>query len=65
MDLLTAKQASEKWGISTRRVTRLCEEGRIEGATKIAGAWLMPGDARKPPDARIKSGKYIKKSKNA
>jgi predicted site-specific integrase-resolvase len=66
MNLLTAKQASEKWGISTRRVTRLCEEGRIKGAAKIAGAWLMPADARKPSDARIKSGQYIKKkNKNA
>ena len=61
MDLLTAKQAIEKWGISARRVTRLCEEGRIEGAAKIAGVWLMPADASKPSDARIKSGNYIKK----
>ena len=34
MDLLTAKQASEKWGISTRRVTRLCEEGSMDTTGK-------------------------------
>ena len=58
MDILTIKEASLMWGISIRRITVLCNEGRIEGATKIAGAWLLPKDAQKPADARIKSGKY-------
>lgn len=58
MDILTIKEASLMWGISVRRITVLCNEGRIEGAKKIAGAWLLPKDAKKPRDARIKSGKY-------
>ncbi len=58
MDILTIKEASLMWGISIRRITVLCNEGRIEGATKIAGAWLLPKNAQKPADARIKSGKY-------
>ena len=60
MELLTVKEASEKWNISVRRVAVLCEQGRIEGATKIAGVWILPPDCKKPSDARIKSGKYIK-----
>lgn len=58
MDILTIKEASLMWGISIRRITVLCNEGRIEGARKIAGVWLLPSDAEKPQDARIKSGKY-------
>ena len=55
MDFLTTKQASEIWGISQRRVAILCEEGRIIGAVKAGRTWLMPTDAKKPTDARIKS----------
>lgn len=29
---ITVKQASEKWGISDRRVRVLCSEGKIPGA---------------------------------
>ena len=58
MDILTIKEASLMWGISVRRITVLCNEGRIIGAKKIAGVWLLPKDAEKPKDARIKSGKY-------
>lgn len=59
MELLTVKEASEKWNISVRRVSVLCEQGRIEGATKVAGVWILPPDCKKPSDARIKSGKYV------
>ena len=33
-EILTVKDASAWWGISIRRVTALCEQGRIEGAIK-------------------------------
>ena len=58
MNILTIKQASLEWGISERRITFLCSQGRISGAEKVAGAWLLPKDAKKPEDARVKSGKY-------
>ena len=60
MEVLTTKQASELWSISRRRITKLCEEGRIKNATKVGGIWIMPIDTEKPTDARIKSGKYRK-----
>ena len=58
MDILTIKEASSIWGISIRRITVLCNEGRIVGAQKVAGVWLLPKDAEKPTDARVKTGKY-------
>ena len=57
---ITLSEASEKWGISVRRISTLCVEGRIAGAKKVGSYWVIPDDADKPKDARIKSGKYIK-----
>lgn len=61
MAYLSVHQTAEKWGISTRRIQTLCGEGRIPGATKIGCYWVIPDDAEKPIDARIKSGRYIKR----
>ena len=55
MEFLTTKQASELWGISTRRIAVLCEQCRIEGAVKAGKTWLLPPDAKKPTDQRLKS----------
>ncbi len=60
MEYLSIKQTSEKWGISVRRVQTLCSAERIPGAQKIGYSWIIPADAEKPIDARVKSGKYIK-----
>ena len=57
---MTLKEASEKWGLSERRVNTLCLENRIDGALKFGKSWAIPSDSEKPADARIKSGKYIK-----
>lgn len=57
----TIQEISKKWGISERRVNVLCSEGRIEGAVKFGNTWAIPEKAEKPADARIKSGKYIKR----
>ena len=59
MEYLTISQTAEKWGIKGRRVTALCSEGRIPGAKRFGNAWMVPEDAEKPTDARIKSGNYI------
>ena len=60
MELVTTKELSVLWGISARRIAVLCEENRIKGALKKGKTWLIPADAIKPVDQRIKSGKYIK-----
>ncbi len=59
MEILTIKEAGELWGISKRRIATLCKQGRIPGAVKAAGVWILPPDSKKPADARIKSGKYV------
>lgn len=65
MKYLTPKEAAGKWGISPRRVHTLCLEGRVEGAERHGWTWLIPETAEKPPDARIKSGRYVKKERDA
>lgn len=46
MDIMTAKQASKLWGITSRRVSEMCRQGKIEGAAKIGAAWVMPVDTK-------------------
>lgn len=60
MEYFTTVEMSEKWNISSRRIGRLCAEGRIDGVVKKGKTWLIPSDAVKPSDNRIKTGKYIK-----
>ena len=45
MDYMTLKEASEKWGVSTRQINYFCTDGRIHGAVKMAGVWLIPKKA--------------------
>lgn len=54
MDYMTLKETSEKWGVSSRQVNYYCVDGRISGAVKMAGVWLVPKDAEKPSDRRYK-----------
>jgi len=55
---LTAKDLAGKWELSPRRVRVLCSEGRIPGAERIGRIWFIPEDAKRPEDARVKSGLY-------
>ena len=54
MECLTSSEAAKKWGISSRRVTLLCNEGRVDGAVKKGLMWLIPEKAKKPEDPRKK-----------
>ncbi len=64
MGYLTAKQFSQKWGISERRIIKLCKEDRIDGATKNGMVWLIPEETLKPSDKRRKISQYIQTQKN-
>ena len=64
MNIMSSADAAIKWNISKRRVEVLCAQGRIEGVRRMGGMWLIPADADKPADARVKSGKYIKSQKD-
>lgn len=57
LEYISAPEAAKKWGISERRVQKLCEEGRITGVVKFSRMWLIPKDVEKPVDGRIKKTK--------
>lgn len=57
-DTMRVKEAAKNWDISERRVTTLCKEGKIKGAKKQGRFWLIPADAEKPADNRVRSGVY-------
>lgn len=57
MDYMSVKTASEKWGISERRIQKLCEENRIDGTEKFGRAWMIPQNAKKPIDKRFNKNK--------
>ena len=59
---ITVKEASEKWGLSDRRVRILCAEGKILGATRDGRAWKIPENAIKPEDGRFKSKESLLKT---
>ena len=54
MDYISVQEAAEKWGISERRIQKLCEEKRIPGVVRFSRMWLIPKGAKKPEDARYK-----------
>nr|WP_319489290.1 helix-turn-helix domain-containing protein [uncultured Caproiciproducens sp.] len=54
LNYISVEQASEKWGISKRRIQKLCEENRIDGVIRFGRSWAIPKDAEKPADARKK-----------
>ena len=60
MNYLSIRETAEKWGISVRRIQILCSTDRIPGAMKVGSFWVIPKDAEKPKDERIKSGRYKK-----
>lgn len=49
-EYIYAPAATKKCGI-------LCEDGRISGVAKFSRMWLIPKDAPKPADGRIKGRK--------
>lgn len=60
MQLMSAKDAAAKWGISQRRVAVLCAENRIKNAEIVGNIWVIPANAQKPADLR--SVRYAEKS---
>ena len=52
MSYMDVKTAADRWELTERRITTLCRDGRIAGAKKEGGLWLIPDDAEKPADGR-------------
>lgn len=54
---MTVQQAAKLWGLSERRIQKLCEGNRIEGVVRLSRVWLIPKDAQKPADGRYKENR--------
>lgn len=54
-EYMTVQDAAKLWRISERRIQKLCEENRIDGVVRLSRVWLIPKDAKKPSDGRLKS----------
>ncbi len=55
--MIAIQEAAEKWDISTSMLSRLCRDGRIWGAEKIKGSWMIPADAQYPERINQKNSK--------
>lgn len=55
MNYTSVETMAHKWDLSKRRVETYCSEGRIPGAEKQSGVWIIPDDAIKP--MRLSGGK--------
>ncbi len=53
-EFITTSQMSERWGISSARISNLCSQGLIEGSVKVGKEWHIPTDAKRPIDKRCK-----------
>ena len=56
-ELMTTAEAAALWGISTRRTQILCDKGKVKGAVKMGGTWIIPRGTPKPIDGRTKEAK--------
>ena len=63
MKYMDLKMTSNEWKISERRIRKLIDDGRIEGAIKVGNSWAIPEDTSKPLDKRVKIEENIMNSK--
>ena len=56
-EYMTVQDAAKLWEISERHIQKLCEENRIDGVVRLSRVWLIPKDAKKPIDKRLKVDK--------
>lgn len=61
MEYMSTWEAYEKWGISVRRVQTVCEQNKISGVMRLGNVYVIPINAEKNKDERIRSGKLVKK----
>jgi hypothetical protein len=52
--LVGITDAAVRLGVSARRIQILAKSGRIPGAQKIGGAWVLPADFKVKPAARAR-----------
>ena len=60
LGFITVKEASQRWGVTPRRVGEYIRGERIEGAYKVGTAWVIPDNTQKP--LNIKPGRKTQKT---
>ncbi len=63
LETMSVREAAKLWNLTERRVSALCKDGKIKGVRKQGRSWLIPIDAEKPVDNRVKTGAYVKNSR--
>jgi excisionase family DNA binding protein len=43
---ITTAEAAERIGTTVRHVQKLCKEGRVAGAARFGGVWMVPSTFR-------------------
>lgn len=56
-DYSTAKEIALLWEITDRMVIHYCDRGLIPDAVKKGNMWLIPTNANKPEDRRLKANR--------
>ena len=56
-EYMTVQEAAKLWGLSERRVQKLCECNRINNVVRLSRVWLIPKNAKKPVVGRYKTNK--------
>ncbi len=65
MEQMTVKEAAYKWNITPRRVQELCKRGAIPGTERFGRSWIIPANASRPLDGRIKAVKELSLSQQS
>ena len=60
-----AEEMAVRWDVSIRQVQLLCQNGKIENASKFGNVWAIPENTPKPTrTAKVKPGRKSKKNQN-
>ena len=58
---IKAEEIAERWNVSVRQVQLLCQNGKIEGASKFGNVWAIPENSPKPTrTGKLKPGRKSK-----
>ena len=58
---VTVNEIAKRWNVSVRQVQLLCQNGKIEGASRFGNAWAIPKDTPKPTrTGKLKPGRKPK-----
>jgi hypothetical protein len=58
---ITVNEIAKRWNVSVRQVQLLCQNGKIEGASRFGNAWAIPENAPKPTrTGKLKPGRKSK-----